>query len=251
MRLDTRRYSQPGSSSVVVAPVPVRPMAAGLSRRDTLSDSLAERLAFHRWAAAEVRMRALVAYRSAVYRLAGLRLVAYRPVALAALVEYTPEAGVSAEREELAAYTRPSPGVDRPRAIVPAAARSAVHTQGAAPRAVCRRVACRPLCQRNPRAAGSTRAGWDPHRRPAADSMPGALARQRARPEGQLASRQQIPPRLEERSGQRAHPGPPRRSAAARSADTWRRQGQAVVDGNEDSSYIYDPFWDAPMRKEE
>jgi hypothetical protein len=199
---------------------------AGPSRRDILSDSPAERSAHqsHTRAAVEAHRRAQAAYRSAVYRLAAPRLVAYRPVALAALAEHTPGAGVLAELEKSAAYTPPSPGADRLRAIAPAAAQSAAYTRAAhrlegGLRAACLKVACRLLSQRNPRAAGSTRAWWDPHPRRAADSTPGALARQRALLGERSASRQQTPALPEEWSGQPAHPGPPQRSAVARSED--------------------------------
>ena len=191
----SRRYSPPGSSSVVVESAPVRSMAVGLSRRYTP----AARSVSHRRAAAEAHTREPVAYRLAVYRLAAPRLASYRPVAL---VEHTLGAGVSAAWVEWAAYMRPSPAADRLRVIVPAAARPAVYKLAEGLRAVCLKAACRPLCQRNLRAADSTRAWWDPHRRRAADSTRAALAPQRARPEAQSASRRQILARPEARSGQ-------------------------------------------------
>src|SRR5689334_16858704 len=195
MLQDSRRCSPTGSSSAVARSAPGRSMVAGPSWRDTPSGSLAEQVALHRRvSAADCRLVA--------YTLAGHRPVAV-PVALAVPVENRLAAGESAA---LAAYTRPSPGADRPRARAPAAARPAAGTPPAAqlaawlrvvyPRAVCRRP-----CHLSPRAADSTRAGWDLHRRLVAGSMSGALGRQQALPEEPSASRRQNPALPEERLG--------------------------------------------------
>lgn len=232
MLAGNRRCSPPGSC-VAAESAPGRSMA-GQSWRDTPSGSPVVRAARHRWAAVEAHTRVSAAdCTPGAYRLAALRLVAYRlvgdkqAVALVARVEHTQAAAESAALAESAVYRQPSAGVDRLRAIAPAAARLAAYTCPAAqpaawPRVVCLRVAYRRPCPPSPRAAGSMRAGWVPRLRWAADSMWDALARQWALPE--------------EPSDQPADPVPPRMSAAARSEDTWRRQGQAVVDGNEDSS---------------